>query len=240
MDANSVVRPPAVPTEVRAVGGEASATVSWRAPDDNGGSPITGYELTSAPGGFTAQTEGATSAVVTGLSNGARYTFTVSATNMAGTGGPSDPSNGIRPGVDVFPRWLFQLEAVYLVGLWVLALIYAEGFFGVRIWIPSTIAGSVPIGVLWWGAVGAVLVGFYGIFFHNKDWNQSYNPWHIARPITGMTLGSVSYLILKSAGAGLQFEVYYLLAFLVGFSERTFRDLLERTTKHLLGSSGGG
>ncbi len=60
-----------------------SATVTWTAPSD-GGSPITGY--TAGRSGTTDQGVTGTSATWTGLTPGATYTFTVTATNGVGTG----------------------------------------------------------------------------------------------------------------------------------------------------------
>jgi Fibronectin type III domain len=88
---------PDAPTNVTASPGNASASVSWTAPVNNGGSPITGYAVTSNPAGGTGSTLGAASTTVTGLSNGVSYTFTVTATNGAGTSDPSDPSNSVTP-----------------------------------------------------------------------------------------------------------------------------------------------
>jgi hypothetical protein len=87
---------PGAPTGVSAVAGNASATVSWSAPSSDGGSPITGYIVTSNPGG------GSVSAVqspttVTSLTNGTAYTFTVSARNIVGTGAPSAASSTVIP-----------------------------------------------------------------------------------------------------------------------------------------------
>jgi hypothetical protein len=72
--------------------------VSWTPPVDNGGNPITGYTVTSSPGGIMAPASGsATSAVVNGLTNGTAYTFTVKAANAVGTGPASAPSNQVTP-----------------------------------------------------------------------------------------------------------------------------------------------
>ncbi len=87
---------PGAPTAVTATPGDASATVSWTAPDD-GGSPITGYTVTSSPGAFTCTSTTTTSCTVDGLTNGTSYTFTVTATNAIGTSLPSSPSTGVIP-----------------------------------------------------------------------------------------------------------------------------------------------
>lgn len=70
------------------------ADVTFTAPTYTGGSPITGYTVTSSPGGFTGT--GASSPIsVTGLQSGVGYTFTVTATNAQGTGPASAASNSI-------------------------------------------------------------------------------------------------------------------------------------------------
>jgi len=88
---------PGAPTAVTAAGSDSSATVSWSAPASDGGSAITGFTVTSAPGGMTCATTGALSCAVGGLTNGTPYTFTVTATNTVGTGLPSAPSNSVTP-----------------------------------------------------------------------------------------------------------------------------------------------
>jgi hypothetical protein len=72
------------------------ASVSFTAPVDNGGSVITSYTVTSTPGGLTA-TGSASPILVTGLTNGTSYTFTVHATNAIGDGAESLPSNAVTP-----------------------------------------------------------------------------------------------------------------------------------------------
>ncbi len=91
---------PGPPTAVTAIGGLTSATVSWIAPSFTGGDPLTGYIVTSQPGGFMATSPGPTTAQVMGLVQGQLYTFTVVATNTVGPSGQSAPSNPVRIGVD--------------------------------------------------------------------------------------------------------------------------------------------
>jgi hypothetical protein len=88
---------PGAPTGVTAVRADSSAVVSWSAPASDGGSTITGYTVTSTPGGPTCTTAGALSCTVSGLANGTAYTFTVTATNGAGTGPPSTASSRVTP-----------------------------------------------------------------------------------------------------------------------------------------------
>ena len=87
---------PGAPAVVTAVAGDGRAVVSWSAAGDNG-STVTGYAVTASPGGALVTTSGATTATVTGLSNGTAYSFRVSATNAAGTGPASVASAPVVP-----------------------------------------------------------------------------------------------------------------------------------------------
>lgn len=84
------------PTAATATAGDTQVSIAFTAPVNNGGATITGYTVTANPGGLTGT--GATSPIiVTGLTNGQAYTFTVTATNSAGTGAASVASNSVTP-----------------------------------------------------------------------------------------------------------------------------------------------
>jgi hypothetical protein len=93
--------PPGQATNVNATAGYASANLSWNAPTS--GDPVTTYTITPYIGS-TAQTPttvtgnpAPTTGVVSGLTNGTTYTFTVTASNPAGSGPASAPSNAVTP-----------------------------------------------------------------------------------------------------------------------------------------------
>jgi hypothetical protein len=64
-----------------------SASVAFTAPTSNGGATIQSYTATSTPGSITGQVfqSGSGSITVTGLTSSTAYTFTVTASNSAGT-----------------------------------------------------------------------------------------------------------------------------------------------------------
>jgi hypothetical protein len=96
---------PNAPTVVTATPGNAKATITWTAPAPNGGTAITSYTATASPGGaFATTADGtATSIDVPGLLNGTSYTFTVVATNAAGSSAASTASTAIFVGSPVAP-----------------------------------------------------------------------------------------------------------------------------------------
>jgi hypothetical protein len=93
--------PPGAPTAISAAAATNEALVSWTAPSSPGSSAISSYTVTPYSG-TVARTPivvaaPATSATVTGLTNGTKYTFTVTAGNSSGPGLPSSPSLAVIP-----------------------------------------------------------------------------------------------------------------------------------------------
>ncbi|RJQ77767.1 hypothetical protein D5S17_15240 [Pseudonocardiaceae bacterium YIM PH 21723] len=94
---------PGKPTELKVlpVYGEPALDVSWQAPDDDGGSPITGYDVYYGSG--TPIAVSGTATRITGLNADEPYVIAVTATNAAGTGRGTQSEHGVRPIVQVGP-----------------------------------------------------------------------------------------------------------------------------------------
>ena len=82
---------PGAPTSLEATEGDEQVTLSWTAPADDGGEPITGYEyryrggsITDYPADWTATGSTGTTATVHDLDNGTTYYFQVRAVNDLG------------------------------------------------------------------------------------------------------------------------------------------------------------
>jgi hypothetical protein len=113
---NFVGTVPDAPTNAVAVSGDQQAEISFTPPVNNGGFNIQGYTVTATDvknpinGGQTGSATGSPVTVL-GLTNGDKYTFTVTATTVIGTGPPSLPSKAItiKPaGVTKFTPMVLQ------------------------------------------------------------------------------------------------------------------------------------
>ncbi len=85
---------PDAPTGLSAISGNTEVSLSWTAPSDTGGTPITDYKVEYSTDGTTWTTfndgiSTATSTIVTGLTNGQSYSFRVSAISATSTSASS-------------------------------------------------------------------------------------------------------------------------------------------------------
>jgi hypothetical protein len=153
-----------------------------------------------------------------------------------------------RPGVDEFSSRsaVFFIQAAYLGLLGAFVICYrADWLFHPR----SDFFGSIPFLVPWFGAVGAVLLSLKGVFDHPErptnnpfPWDPSTRYWHWSRPVVGAIVATVTILIFQSGilavGGKPPNEVsgrrvtenllYYVLAFVVGYREESFRELIKK------------
>jgi hypothetical protein len=112
---------PDPPTNVSANAVPPGASVNFTAPASDGGMPITGYTVTAInetnPSAPAITASGPSSPVqVPGLTAGDTYHFTVSATNLIGTGQPSASSNSVTALVTPTITTLAVTPGPYAVG----------------------------------------------------------------------------------------------------------------------------
>lgn len=88
---------PGAPGAVVATAGDTQASVAFSAPASSGGASVTGYTVMVTPPDVSPVSGASSPIVVTGLTNGQAYTFTVTADNAAGTGPASAASSSITP-----------------------------------------------------------------------------------------------------------------------------------------------
>jgi len=87
---------PDPPSNVSAIATNGLVTVSFNAPANNGGALVTRYTVTASLGGASVTTT-ESPAVFSGLPAGVRETFTVTATNSAGTSASSSGASAVAP-----------------------------------------------------------------------------------------------------------------------------------------------
>ena len=93
--------PPTQPPSILAEPNSKAVTLKWQPPADNGGDPISGYQVSEFKNGLAAGSASFNSAttteVMTNLANGASFTFQVQAINGAGMSPLSALSNAVVP-----------------------------------------------------------------------------------------------------------------------------------------------
>jgi hypothetical protein len=92
-------RIPDVPTALAGVRAVKSVGLTWVAPANTGGLPITGYTITYTTAGVpkVLLVKVVTSAIVKGLVDGTAYTFTIKATTLVGNSADTSPIT-VTPG----------------------------------------------------------------------------------------------------------------------------------------------
>jgi len=152
------------------------------------------------------------------------------------------------------------VEVLYLLVLFALALLYLTPLgAAAHVALPSSF-GPLPVGVPWFGALGAVVISLSGAFDHRTDWDPTWALWHFTRPLIGVSLAIIAWLTFQAgilavgsvpsapapnpSNPGHDVTaptnlLYYLIAFVVGYREQVFRELIKRVSDVILTPSGG-
>src|SRR2546427_796900 len=100
--------PPSAPQNLQATGGTSSVTLSWQAPGNNGGSPITNYKIyrssSSGTEGFLTTVGNVTSYTDSGLASGHTYFYKVTAVNGIGTSHQSNEASATTFSIPSAPQ----------------------------------------------------------------------------------------------------------------------------------------
>jgi hypothetical protein len=147
------------------------------------------------------------------------------------------------------PSFFFWLSMGYTGLLLLMAVAYNFWNWQSSTGAPYLLNGILPVAVPWFGALGAVTISLEGVFLWNDKWDVRFNYWHIGRPLFGAVLGIVAFFLFivivtasgpppefltTGAGKPKDFIIFYVVAFLVGYREETFRDLIKRATDLIL------
>ncbi|MDQ6422853.1 S-layer homology domain-containing protein [Paenibacillus sp. LHD-117] len=196
----SIVRPgtiPGAPTGVTASVGNGLATIRFTPPSNDGGRPITEYQVTAwKDGQAVKEGSGSSSPItVTGLTNGTAYTFTVVAVNANGTSPASVASAPVTPlSVPTSPEGLAAAPGSRQVALAWSAVGTAE-FYSVK---RSTTDGGpyVTIATIFTSAAytdtgltnGTTY--YYVVTAHNAIGESANSAQVSAKPVSGSDSGS--------------------------------------------------
>jgi secreted trypsin-like serine protease len=183
---------PGSPTDVGATVLDDAIRVSWAAPADDGGVPVTSYTVTALPSGATVTVAGAsTTADVSGLTGGVPVRFVVTAANVIGTGPASTPSPAAVP--RSFGYWILTgAGLVFAYG------VPAQAQSGVELADVAGIAPHPDGRGGYWAVTGSGVVTAVGVAHLGDLRDTSLN-----RPIVGMAAtasGRGSWLVASDGG----------------------------------------
>ena len=222
---------PTAPVGVTVVPGDGEATVRWTAPADDGGTPLTGYEVVALVGGsprpLVPVAAGVTERVMGGLSDGTPYVFTVRARNAIGVGPSSSPSSAVAPArCAPFPSCTAAVNRLH-VDLLGRAPTSAERSAAVARLTSGTVAldayiASFRLGTDHLSNVDSVTRLYRAYFLRIPD--QSGLTFWIAQRRAGRSLSAISGSFSRSA----EFQTRYGTLTNLAFVNRVYQNILGR------------
>jgi hypothetical protein len=147
--------------------------------------------------------------------------------------------------------WVLAYEllfaVLFIVGLFLLPNVVMDS---IPRWFPEISSAALPdmntmFTAMLWGGLGGIVSALIGLWTHralNQEIDRQWAIWFFANPFMGIVLGALVFLLLRAILLGLfpstsgrfQFSwVLYLLAWIAGFEQNVFYDLIERGMKML-------
>jgi hypothetical protein len=105
---------------------------------------------------------------------------------------------------------------------------------------------------LWTGAIGGMTISYWGLVKHTveMDFDDAYKLWYWFKPLLGAVFGLIAVVIVKAGLVSIQGPApgttggevpntlpLHIIAFIAGFSERFFVQLIDRVMTALFGGS---
>jgi hypothetical protein len=133
-------------------------------------------------------------------------------------------------------------RAIFIYDLIVVAVLLLIGvlYFKHNDWfdLGGTDHPSVNLSIhcIWFGALGGIIISLKGVYDHafgGDPWNDSFNLWHIGRPVSGGIAGLMTFLLMQLVNPATppSEPVAYAAAFIFGTQERRFFDLLSEVAR---------
>ncbi len=115
-----------------------------------------------------------------------------------------------------------------------------------RAWFPVK-AGGIPLATIWFGALGGLTLSLSALSNEPEGVAERVERvgWHLWRPVAGAIMGPMGCLILIVTAEAASNKpvvandpVFYVVAFVLGFREEAFRQLIKRAGDALIAPSG--
>jgi hypothetical protein len=139
--------------------------------------------------------------------------------------------------------WLFLYESAWALTL----LLFLFLVLGPQAFSASAAPGGRALspdvvfllGSMTWGGLGGVIGAWLSLIKHiakDQDFDRQHTIWYINSPVMGIGIGAVIYLIMRAgllslSGPGEAINsplIIYLLAWLAGYQQNVFTDLVKR------------
>jgi hypothetical protein len=129
-------------------------------------------------------------------------------------------------------------DLCWMILLALAAIDYFRGDQGDPFHISPSV-GSLPTPIIWFGLLGGVMISISGVAQRSSDgsWRSNWGLWHLVHPLVGGVCGVVAVLIFQAGIVSVGSDTtsskgsnaaYFVIAFVVGYREKTFRDLIKR------------